>query len=191
MEVVGLRRGPPSAQYGFGTELFKYFVFGDPDWDYTRYDFSTWEEDVAPTGAILNATDTDLGRFRDGGGRIIYWTGWSDLALTPLGTISTTTCGSRRDDAAARDLRPASTCCPACSTAPAAPAPTASTGSRPSAPGSRTTGPPSACWRTSWTGDGEVAMTRPVCPYPQVAVYDGSGATRTTKAALACAIPSL
>ena len=41
--------GGRSAQYGFGTELFKYFVFGDPDWDYTEYDFSTWKDDVAST----------------------------------------------------------------------------------------------------------------------------------------------
>ena len=34
--------GIPNAQYGFGTELFKYFVFDDPDWDYTEYGFSTW-----------------------------------------------------------------------------------------------------------------------------------------------------
>ena len=68
-------------------ELYKYFVFGDPDWDYTEYDFSTWEADTAATADILNATDTDLGPFRDVGGKIIYWSGWSDLALTPLGTI--------------------------------------------------------------------------------------------------------
>ena len=79
--------GIPNAQYGFGTELFKYFVFDDPDWDYTQYGFSTWKEDVAETAAILNATDTDLSAFRDSGGKIIYWTGWSDLALAPLGTI--------------------------------------------------------------------------------------------------------
>ena len=36
---------------------------------------------------ILDAADADLSRFRDAGGKIIYWTGWSDLALTALGTI--------------------------------------------------------------------------------------------------------
>ena len=80
-------QGVPNAQFGFGTEIYKNFVFSDPEWDYTQYDFSTWKDDVADTAAILNATDTDLSRFRDGGGKIIYWTGWSDLALAPLGTI--------------------------------------------------------------------------------------------------------
>ena len=79
--------GMPNAQYGFGTELYKYFVFDEPEWDYTKYDFSTWEEDTVDAAAILNATDTDLGVFKNAGGKIIYWTGWSDLALAPLGTI--------------------------------------------------------------------------------------------------------
>ena len=30
---------------------------------------------------------SDLGAFKEGGGKIIYWTGWSDPALTALGTI--------------------------------------------------------------------------------------------------------
>ena len=81
------QRGAPSLHYAFGTELYKYFVFRDPEWDYTAYDFVHWKEDTASTAEILNATDTDLGPFRDGGGKIIYWTGWSDLALSPLGTI--------------------------------------------------------------------------------------------------------
>ena len=29
--------GPPSLHFGFGTELYKNFVFSDPDWDYTEY----------------------------------------------------------------------------------------------------------------------------------------------------------
>jgi len=73
--------------YGFGTEFYKYFVFDDPDWDYTHYDFSTWADDVAETATLLDATEPDLGPFRDAGGKLILWTGWSDPALTALGTI--------------------------------------------------------------------------------------------------------
>ncbi len=185
--VVG-QPGGASAQYGFGTELFKYFVFGDPDWDYTRYDFSTWKEDVAPTAAILNATDTDLSRFRDGGGRIIYWTGWSDLALSSLGTIGYYV-RLASDDAAARDyarlyMLPGVLHC------------------------AGGPGPDRVDWVEAiraWVEDGQaperllaskmgeddaVTMTRPVCPYPQVAVYDGSG-DPNDEASFACEIPSL
>ncbi len=80
-------RGVPNLHYGFGTELYKNFVFDDPDWDYTHYDFSTWADDVAETATLLDATEPDLGPFRDAGGKLILWTGWSDPALTALGTI--------------------------------------------------------------------------------------------------------
>ena len=60
--------GAPNLHYGFGTELYKYFVFSDPDWDYTTYDFSTWADDVAETAEILDATDPNIGPFRDAGG---------------------------------------------------------------------------------------------------------------------------
>ncbi len=179
-------QGVPNAHYGFGTELYKYFVFGDPDWDYTEYDFSTWKADTAATADILNATDTDLGPFRDGGGKIIYWSGWSDLALTPLGTIDYYE-RLESGDPAARDysrlfLLPGVLHC----------------GGGP--------GPDAVDWidaiRT-WVEEGRAperlvaskldangtaTMTRPVCPYPQVAVYDGQG-DPDNEASFACANP--
>ena len=180
--------GAPSAQYGFGTELFKYFVFGDPDWDYTGYDFSTWQEDVAPTAAILNATDTDLSRFRDGGGRIIYWTGWSDLALTPLGTIDYYV-RLAADDAAARDyarlyMLPGVLHCAG------GPGPDRVDWVEAIRAWVEDGRAPERLLATKLGGDDEVTMTRPVCPYPQVAVYDGSG-DPNDEASFACAIPSL
>ena len=145
----------------------------DPDWDYTKYDFSTWEADTAATAEILNATDTDLSAFRDGGGKIIYWTGWSDLALTPLGTIDYYE-QLEAGDSAARDyarlyMLPGVLHC------------------------AGGPGPDRVDWieaiRT-WVEEdtaserliaskldasGSATMTRPVCPYPQEAVYDGQG----------------
>ena len=37
----------PSLRYGFSTNLFKYIVFNDPEWDYRTYDLSTWKTDTA------------------------------------------------------------------------------------------------------------------------------------------------
>ena len=170
-----LRRatGVPNAQFGFGTELFKYFVFSDPEWDYTQYDFSTWAEDTAATAAILNATSTDLSAFRDRDGKIIYWTGWSDLALAPEGTIDYYE-QLEAGDPSARDyarlyMLPGVLHC------------------------AGGPGPDRVDWVEAiraWVEDGEaperlvasrldadgaVTLTRPLCPYPQVAEYDGSG----------------
>ena len=165
--------GVPNAQYGFGTELFKYFVFSDPEWDYTEYDFSTWAEDTAPVASVLNATNTDLSSFRDRDGKIIYWTGWSDLALAPLGTIDYYEQLDAGDPNARKYARlymlPGVLHC------------------------AGGPGPDQVDWVEAiraWVEDGEAperllaskldvqgnpTLTRPICPYPQVAEYNGTG----------------
>jgi len=80
-------QGIPSLQWGFGTEFFKYIVFGDAGWDYRQYDFSTWEKDTRFVSKFMNATNPDLSTFRDLGGKLILWHGWSDAALTALASI--------------------------------------------------------------------------------------------------------
>lgn len=182
----GQSRGVPNLHFGFGTELYRYFVFDDPDWDYTSYDFSTWAQDVAQTAEVLDATDADLGRFRDGGGKIIFWTGWSDPALTALGTIDYYE-RVAAGDATVRDyarlfMLPGVLHC----------------GGGP--------GPDSVDWLTAiedWVeratppgrllaaklGEtGAPVLTRPVCPYPEVAVYEGTGTT-DDEASFRCATP--
>ncbi|HUF76570.1 MAG TPA: tannase/feruloyl esterase family alpha/beta hydrolase [Longimicrobiales bacterium] len=84
---AGLFPGLPTYQFAFGTQLYKYLVFDDPDWDYTAYDFSTWRSDTRDAAELLNATDTDLSAFEVAGGKLILWTGWSDHALSALKTI--------------------------------------------------------------------------------------------------------
>jgi len=68
-------------------DLFKYFVFNDPDWDYSKYDFSTYAKDTRMTASTLNAVDTDLSEFHARGGKLIIWHGWADAALTATATI--------------------------------------------------------------------------------------------------------
>lgn len=170
-------RGAPNLHYGFGTELYKYFVFDDPDWDYTHYDFSTWADDVAETATLLDATEADLGPFRDAGGKLILWTGWSDPALTALGTIDYYEEVIAGDPSAREYARlfmlPGVLHC----------------GGGP--------GPDQVDWLTAiaaWVEEGEPplrlvaakrgaeeetapVLTRPVCAFPQVAVFTGSGST--------------
>jgi feruloyl esterase len=166
-------RDIPNAQYGFGTEFYKYFVFGDPNWDYKNYDFSTWQEDTADISRVVDATETDLSEFRNRGGKIIYWTGWSDLALTPLGTIDYYE-QLEAGDPTVRDyaklyMLPGVLHC------------------------AGGPGPDKVDWVEAiqaWVEEGRaperllaskrdsagtVTLTRPVCPYPQEAVYDGVG----------------
>ena len=76
----------PSLRFAFGTEMFKYFIFHDPAWDYTKYDLSTWKKDTALAAGYLNATDPNLDAFKKKGGKVVIWHGWSDPALTALGS---------------------------------------------------------------------------------------------------------
>ncbi len=77
----------PTLGFGFGVDIFKYFVFNDPDWEYSQYDFSTWAKDTRMAASTLNALDTDLSDFQARGGKLIIWHGWADAALPATATV--------------------------------------------------------------------------------------------------------
>ena len=77
----------PNAQHAFGTNIMKYLIFHDPDWTYKNYNYDTFREDAKLAGKTLNATNPDLSAFRKQGGKLLMYTGWSDVAITALGTI--------------------------------------------------------------------------------------------------------
>ena len=150
------------------------------------YDFATWRDDVAETAAILNATDTDLSRFRDAGGKIIYWTGWSDLALAPLGTIDYYE-RLAAGDPSARDyarlyMLPGVLHCAG------GPGPDRVDWVEAIRAWVEEERAPERLLAAKVGEDGRVTMTRPACPYPQAAVYDGSGDPRDA-ASFTCAAP--
>jgi len=181
--------GAPNLHYGLGTELYKYFVFDDPDWDYTTYDFSNWSDDVAEASKILDATDPDLGPFRDAGGKLILWTGWSDSALTALGTIDYYDKVSALDPVATDYAR--LFMLPGVLHCGGGPGPDEVDWLTAIAAWVEQDAAPVRLVATKWSGpDDEMApgLTRPVCAYPQVAVYNGSGAT-DDEASFRCQIP--
>ena len=162
----------PSLRYAFGTQMFKYFVFNDPAWEYTRYDLSTYKKDTAMAATFLNATSPDLDAFKRRGGKLLMWHGWSDPALTALASIRYYEQVQARDAAAREYFRmfmlPGVLHC------------------------AGGTGPDSVDWAAAiddWVEkgkapeslvaskvvDGQVVRTRPLCPYPQVARYKGQG----------------
>jgi hypothetical protein len=100
-EPSGLPPGIPNLHYGLGMQFAKYFVFDDPQWSYANYDFADWRARTTGVAKLLNATDTDLRKFRDRGGKLILWHGWSDSALPATRTIEYYEAVEKRD----RDLR--------------------------------------------------------------------------------------
>lgn len=76
-------------QYVYSNSFFQNMVFEDRTWDYRTFDF---DRDVAATdrklASIINATSPDLREFRDRGGKLIQYHGWSDAGVAPLNSVN-------------------------------------------------------------------------------------------------------
>jgi hypothetical protein len=77
-----------SLMYTFGTQFFKNMVLDNAAWDYHTFnpDRDTAAADDKQSHN-LNATDPDLSRFRKRGGKLILYHGWSDAAIAPQNSI--------------------------------------------------------------------------------------------------------
>jgi hypothetical protein len=73
----------------YAENYFRYMVFQDPAWNPLSADVDAAEATAdKKTAAILNAADPDLGRFKARGGKLILYHGWNDPAISPLNTIN-------------------------------------------------------------------------------------------------------
>ncbi len=173
----------------FGVTFMRYMAFrqDDPDWSLEQFDFDEDPYRMDAIRGILDATDSDLTRFRDAGGRMITYHGWSDTALNPLMAVNyyENVLGETPDapDFYRLFMVPGMFHC---------------AGGR----GINTIDalPPLVAWVETGEAparligrrvdrDGEVLMTRPVCPYPQVARYTGAGGIDDA-ASFACRPPA-
>ena len=81
---------PPerAIQFGFANSYYGQAVFEQPKWDFRTLDF---DADAAfgdrKAGSILNSTNPDLRSFRAHGGKLIQYHGWGDAAIAPLSSI--------------------------------------------------------------------------------------------------------
>jgi feruloyl esterase len=156
-------------------EPFKYVVFKDREWDWRAFRLSTdLPRALQVDDGIINRTDPNLQRFFDTGGKLLMYHGWSDPQVPPLATVSyfdavlKATSESRRATAIELYMQPGVNHCwggdgPDTFDAIGALDQWMLSGR---APASIT------AVHTSETG---VDRTRPLCPYPQVAQYVGSG----------------
>ena len=81
------KEGYPSLIAYFGIEIFKYLILQDHNWNYLDYKFSGYEKELRYAAAYLNATSVDYSGFKDIKGKIIFYHGWNDPALSALSTI--------------------------------------------------------------------------------------------------------
>ena len=165
----------PNALYGFSMGLMKYMIFNDPEWDYTGYNFEGWHGDSARVAGLLNATDPDISAFRERGGKLLMFHGWSDMALSAQGTIDYFDQVLEIDETARDDVRlylmPGVDHCFG--------------GAGPSLVNYLTelddwvssSRPPEALEATWLRFNAIPYGSRLVCPYPQIPVFDDTGST--------------
>jgi feruloyl esterase len=73
--------------FAFGTQIFKYLVFNNPDWNYSTYDFVNFAGDTRLAASYLDATNVNLDGLKARKGKLIIWHGWADPALPPQATV--------------------------------------------------------------------------------------------------------
>jgi feruloyl esterase len=171
-----------TGQVAWAESLYRYLVFQDPTW---RYASMNLERDVAyadqHVGKLLNSMDPDLRPFRDRGGKLIQYHGWADWGITPYNSIDyfnsvVSTVGGSTSAEARRDVQDFHRLflLPGVSHCRGGAGPDVFDGlgaleawvERGEAP---------AQMRAAKIVDGNTVRTRPLCPYPEVARYDGSG----------------
>ena len=82
-EVLGGTR-----PFGIGNDFFKYVVFKDPSWDFRTLDFDgdAMRAEKNDDG-LINAKDPNLTAFFAHGGKLIQYHGWSDWQISPLNSV--------------------------------------------------------------------------------------------------------
>ena len=77
------------AQFFFATQAFRNFVHNNPTWSIKDFDIDK-DARIADekVGSIINASDANLQAFRKRGGKLILYHGWSDAALPPVNSIT-------------------------------------------------------------------------------------------------------
>jgi feruloyl esterase len=183
-EIGGLARG---SELGWTTmgwtasaratalDQFRFIVFQDPAWELRKFDFETDLVRAEETDrGTLNALDPDLKAFVDRGGKLIQYHGWSDAQISPSNStqyytsVSDLLGAGRIQNAYRLFMAPGMGHCgggegPSAFDMVGALEQWVEHGKAPDR------------IVASHSTNGVVDRTRPLCPYPKVAVYNGTG----------------
>jgi tannase/feruloyl esterase len=185
----GLTRGTPVQQMLAGAQPFmisinqpRYWVYLDPTWDWKTLTYDNYgkffDDTVRAVGPVMATNNPDLDAFRRHGGKLILWHGWSDPGIMPEGTIDYYEKVAKRDGGDYKKTREFARLYMA-----------PGVGHCAGGAGPQPTGvfeslvkwvekgeEPTTLLASKALPDGST-RTRPLCAYPTVAKYKGSGST--------------
>ena len=169
------------------SETYKYLVAKDEGWDSSRFDAASDVEKMESAAAVLNTAGDNLKPFFSRGGKLLMYHGWSDqqnpasTSVSYFGRVVKDAGKSAVGKSIQLYMVPGMTHCQG-------------------GVGTDTFDKVAAIeeWMAKGTApaqivashmtDGKVDRTRPLCPYPQVAAYKGSGSTDEASS-FACKTP--
>ena len=184
----GMVAGPEPISIATG--FFKYMVFGDPNWDFRTFDVDR-DTRVADQklGSVVNAIDPNLKAFEEHGGRIIMYHGWEDSAIAPGNSVNYRASvvekmgGVEKTQEFLRLFM-----VPGMGHCRGGPGPNIFDAMGAMEQWREQNIAPEKIIATHSTG-GKVDNSRPLCPYPQAAIYGGNGKT-TDAANFSCGNPN-
>jgi Tannase and feruloyl esterase len=170
-----VKPGEKSRQHLYGESFVKYFAFAKADagYDPRTFDFAKDQPRLEDTRRLLDAANPDLSSFRSRGGKLLMYFGWADTALPPMMGVdyyekAVAMNGPDTPDFFRLFMVPGMFHCRGGIGTDQFDAMTAlinwvENGAAP------------ATLAAARVEQGKVVRTRPLCPYPQVARYSGSG----------------
>ena len=173
--IVPATAGARAADFNLADNTMRYLAFTPPkpDYDSLAFDFDRDTHLLDAWSRQVDATSTDLSKFRARGGKLLMTYGWADQVLQPLMGVNyyeqvTTRVGPKTTDFFRLFMVPGMTHCSG---------------------GNGTDRFDSVSALVDWVEkgkapdvlhaarvvDNQVVRTRPLCPYPKVARYSGQG----------------
>lgn len=166
---------PLTAQQGMSedgnvSDTVRIWGFQNPDYDWHDFDLDRDMPIIAGEVGFVDAVDPDLTEFEAHGGKLLLYAGWADTTITPENTVLyyenvLGEMGEGQDDWMRLFMVPGMAHCRG--------------GAGPSTFDTLGT---LDRWRTDGTAPDQMlgrndqsGLSRPLCPYPQYAAYDGSG----------------
>jgi feruloyl esterase len=173
-------------------DIFRYIANQDPAWDWHSFDLEKDIDRALRHGTEIHAVNPDLAKFKAHGGKLLMYHGWSDGgsggSISALNTVSyyesvLKYMGPNQDDWFRLFMVPGMDHCGG--------------GTGPNQLNKlaalerwrEQNEPPKSITAARVNERGWIDMTRPLCPYPQRAVYKGNGSTNDA-ANFTCAVKS-